>query len=372
MTSRLLDALLKKGLDITLFTTSSSPLSRQNSSHLWDDTGNSTSNPPKIRVYKPKGLFKAQKLHDFDQWLSHKISLSSFDVVFSMDRCSVQTHHRAGNGVHAAYLNLRATLEGRLKKWSFSLNPLHRVQLQLEKQTFESSQTQSIIVNSIMVQKQVLDYYNTPPEKIHVIYNGVEWKEVETDFNDSMIHRKEHAVHLGLDPSVFQLLFVGRNFERKGLGALLKALSLVANKNFHLSVVGDDKEMGSYQMLAARLGLESQVTFFGAQASSKPFYLAADALVIPSMYDPFANVTLEALALGLFVISSKMNGGHEILQPYSGITVENPQNIEELAAALEKAFQHPKKMPQASFIRSSVAHLDYQFQLEKICQLCLG
>jgi UDP-glucose:(heptosyl)LPS alpha-1,3-glucosyltransferase len=354
VTSHLLAALIKKGVDVSLFTAASS--------HI----------PCTTYSYRPKGLFKAQKLRDFDAWLSRNLSPLSFDVVLSMDRCSFQTHHRAGNGVHKAYLEIRSRLEGRLKQWSFAINPLHRLQLELEKKVFESDQTQTIIVNSSMVCQQILHYYKVSPSKIHVIHNGVEWKELETEFNDSLSNRKEHAIKLGLDPSVFQFLFIGHNFERKGLGSLLKALPLLSSKNFHLSIVGDDKKMESYQMLASSLGLESQVTFFGSQTSSRPFYLAADALVIPSMYDPFANVTVEALALGLFVVSSKMNGGHEVLQSHSGVIVENIHAIEELAAALEIALKHPKEPSKANRIRSSVAHLDYSFQLEKVCHLCLG
>jgi glycosyltransferase involved in cell wall biosynthesis len=90
------------------------------------------------------------------------------------------------------------------------------------------------------------------------------------------------------------------------------------------------------------------------------------------MYDPFANVTVEALALGLFVISSNMNGGHEILTPYSGIVTQNPQSVEELAAGLEIAMATPKEPARAAKIRSSVSHLDYSEQLDKICGLCLG
>ena len=67
------------------------------------------------------------------------------------------------------------------------------------------------------------------------------------------------------------------------------------------------------QALAAKLNIQRRVTFFGPQKEIRPFYQFADALVIPSFYDPFANVTVEALAMGLFVVSSKSNGGHEIL-----------------------------------------------------------
>jgi UDP-glucose:(heptosyl)LPS alpha-1,3-glucosyltransferase len=352
VSQRILNAFLKKGIDVAVYTASNVSL------------------PCPTFSYKPKGLLKVQKLKDFNQWLSR--STSDYRTIFSMDRCSKQTHHRAGNGVHAAYLDLRAQIEGPVKRLSFTLNPLHRLQLQLEKQTFESPETRCIIVNSGMVQQQILKYYKTDPSKIHVVHNGVEWKELEADFNDSMAHRKKYAVELGLDPSAFQFLFVGHNFKRKGLDTLLEALSLLHNKNFHLSVVGHDKNIDTYKMLTSRLGLESQVTFFGPDPCIRPYYLASDSLVIPSLYDPFANVTVEALALGLFVVSSKMNGGHEVLQSHSGVIIENSHSPEELAAALETALDNPKEPLLAAQIRSTVSHLDYSKQLEKICDLCIG
>ena len=352
VTLRIVHTFIKKGIHVSLYTSSTASL------------------PCFVFSYKPKGLLKVQRLKDFDAWLSEKTAQDS--TVFSMDRCSSQTHHRAGNGVHAAYLDLRSEIEGPLSRLSFFLNPLHRFQLKLEKQTFESSKTQVIIVNSDMVRQQILKYYKTDPSKIHVVHNGVEWKEFEADFNDSIANRKKYAIDLGLDPSVFQFLFVGHNFKRKGLDILLEALSLLRSKNFHLSIVGHDKHINSYKLLARRLGLESRVTFFGSEPSSRPYYLAADSLVIPSMYDPFANVTIEALALGLFVVSSKMNGGHEVLEPCSGAIIQNSHNAEELAAGLEIALDNPKEPLRAARIRSTVSHLDYSLQLEKICDLCLG
>lgn len=352
VTLRILDAFVKKGVDVSFYTASSAAL------------------PCQTWTYQPRGLLKVQKLKDFDRWLSE--NTTSHQVIFSMDRCSKQTHHRAGNGVHAAYLDLRSQIEGPFRSLSFTLNPLHRFQLKLEKRTFESDETRVIIVNSGMVQQQILKYYNTPPAKIHVIHNGVEWKALEADFNDSLAQRKKYATQLGLDPSVFQFLFVGHNFKRKGLDVLLNALALVQNKNFHLSVVGNDKQIHAYKLVARSLGLESQVTFFGTQPSTRPYYLACDSLVIPSMYDPFANVTVEALALGLFVVSSKMNGGHEVLQSHSGVIIENAQSAEELASALETAMENPKEPLRATAIRDSVSHLDYPQQLEKICDLCIG
>jgi UDP-glucose:(heptosyl)LPS alpha-1,3-glucosyltransferase len=314
---------------------------------------------------------KFLRLKEFDVWCKETVQANRYDVVFSLDRSSYQTHHRAGNGVHAAYLDMRRQREGYLKRISFAINPLHRVMLRLEKATFEDPHLKKIIVNSNFVKEQILRYYSTPADKIEVIHNGVEWHEMEKPFQTSFAQKNEIAESLKLNPHVFQFLFVGHNFQRKGVSLLLQALSRLSRRDFHLSIVGTDKHLSSYQKQAAALGLFSHVTFFYSQADTRPFYQIADALVIPSLYDPFANVTVEALAMGLFVVSSPTNGGHEILTSQSGITVD-PCNIDLFASALESAFEHPKNLSSAQQIRASVSHLDFSQQLEKVCNLCLS
>jgi UDP-glucose:(heptosyl)LPS alpha-1,3-glucosyltransferase len=314
--------------------------------------------------------FKFLRLKEFDSWCRATLESHHFDVVFSLDRTTFQTHHRAGNGVHAAYLALRRAKEGFLKGLSFSLNPLHHVMLSLEKATFEDPNIRNIIVNSAFVKNQILSHYSTNPDKIHIVHNGVEWLEMEKDFHASFQEKETIAKSLNLDPKKFHFLFIGHNFQRKGLFLLLQGLSNLKRRDFHLSVVGTDKHQRRYQKQAAELGLADHVTFFYAQSDTRPYYQIADTLVIPSLYDPFANVTVEALAMGLFVISSKTNGGHEVLTSDSGMAVD-PFNFDEFTAALETALVHPKTLGSAQIIRNSVRHLDFAEQLGKVCHICL-
>jgi UDP-glucose:(heptosyl)LPS alpha-1,3-glucosyltransferase len=100
------------------------------------------------------------------------------------------------------------------------------------------------------------------------------------------------------------------------------------------------------------------------------FYQFADAVVIPSLYDPFANVTVEALAMGLFVVSSKSNGGHEILTDKNGAIISNLFNRDSLTFALKEALRHPKTPMQALSIRESVRNLDYSLQTKKLIDSC--
>ena len=349
---RIIQALKDQGAEVTLL------------------TNHEVSAPCPVLSCNLDSKFKFLRLREFDSSCRTTIEENNFDVVFSMDRTTYQTHHRAGNGVHAAYLDLRRSKEGFLKKLSFNINPLHRVILSLEKSTFEDPHLQNIIVNSAFVKDQIVRYYSTNPDKIHVVHNGVEWQEMETDFNASFEQKEALAQSLSLDPKKFHFLFIGHNFQRKGLLLLLQALSKLQRNDIHLSIVGTDKHLSQYQQHVKDLGLTDHVTFFYGQSNTRPYYQIADALVIPSLYDPFANVTVEALAMGLFVISSETNGGHEVLNRDSGIAVD-PFKLDEFSAALQSALSHPKTLQSAQKIRDSVRHLDFSEQLRKVCDICL-
>lgn len=294
-----------------------------------------------------------------------------FDVIFGMDRTRCQTHIRAGNGVHLAYLKQLAKIDNQLHSLKIRLNPLNRTILKIEKEAFESAELKILFTNSHMVKQEILTYYKTPPEKIKVIHNGVEWKEMKEDFHQWVEKKRGVCRHLGLNPSRYHFLFVGNGYKRKGLTFLLKALNLLSFTDFHLSVVGKDRSINHFIELSQALGLKEHVTFFGPQLDMRPFYQYADSLVIPSLYDPFANVTLEALAMGLYIVTSKTNGGHEILNPENGILIEDLFNSNAFAQALQVATERPKTWIGSQNIRNSVEHLDFSNQLTPLIDLTL-
>ncbi len=280
----------------------------------------------------------------FDAACRFYLKKNPHDIVFGMERNRSQTHYRAGCGVHAAYLERRKLFEGAAK---FYLNPLHRFLLSQEKAAFEDPNLLRLFTNSYMVKEEILSYYRVKPEKIIVVHNGVEWDEFEKPFQE-----KKKS-----DCPTF--LFVGNGYQRKGLTYLLKALP----SGCRLLVVGREKNLSYFQKLAPK-----NVTFYGPQADLIPFYQVADALVIPSLYDPFANVTTEALAMGVYVVSSKFNGGHEILKQETGYIIDDLFSKEAMESALQTALTTSIN---PLLIRNSVKALDFSFQLSKIVDTTL-
>lgn len=311
-----------------------------------------------------------RRVQKFDSFCKSYIEQHPATIVFGMDRNRFQTHLRAGNGVHAAYLQKRKETDSFLKRLSYPLNPLHRLLLKIEKESFENPALKLLFVNSHMVKEEILSHYRVDPKKIEVVHNGVEWKEWEKDFQKWQEEKERLASELKISPSSYQFVFIGHNFRRKGLDNLLEALPLLASKEFHLTVVGRDKNLTSYQTLVQKLKLEKQVSFVGPRSDVRRFYQLADALVIPSHYDPFANVTVEALAMGVRVISSLSNGGHEVLTEENGIKIASLTK-EEISNALQRALSKPKTKESADKIRASCAPLDFSHQLALITDRCL-
>jgi UDP-glucose:(heptosyl)LPS alpha-1,3-glucosyltransferase len=306
---------------------------------------------------KALSLFKIQKFdHDCSIWLKR----NKVDVILGMDKNTTQTHLRAGNGIHFAFLKSRRYAEGLLKYLTCLANPLHQTILQMEKRAYENKILKKIFTNSHMIKSQIQNHYNISTNKIEVIHNGVEFHKLDSFFD------KWEDEKSPLKSQTYQLLFIGNGYRRKGLYHLLQALSCIKNEDFHLNVIGKDKHLKKYIQLSKSLKLDNKVSFLGPQKNIYNFYQLADCLVLPTFYDPFANVTVEALAMGLFVITSKDNGGHEILTKDTGIILDDQRSINNIATALKTAFNYPKTLLRAKSIRNTVKHLDFEIQLNKL------
>lgn len=295
-----------------------------------------------------------------EQWIQR----NPCKIIFGMERTTSQTHYRAGNGVHTVYLERRKLIDPLWKRVTFPLNPLHRAVLSIEKKIFENPRLKKLFTNSQMVKEEILQHYAIPEHKIKVVHNGVEWKAWESDFEKTFETPRMRTSH--------HFLFIGNGYQRKGLPFLLRGLEQIRQEDFRLTVIGKDKNIPYFIKMAASLDLNEKVEFLGPQQDMRPFYKKADTLVIPSIYDPFANVTLEALCMGLFVVTSSFNGGKEVLQKNTGVVITELTSPESVSCALREALSRPKEQAGALRIRDSIKELDFSNQLDKIIRFTLS
>lgn len=358
-TWRIASAFAKKGCNVTIL--SGDPLQK------------SVIDPSiQFKSFSLPKYFSVRKLEQFDANVRRFLKKQQYEIVFGLDRTRFQTHLRAGNGVHRVFLKQRKLTDSFMRRLSIKLNPLHNLILSMEKHAFEHPKLECLFTNSHMVKKEILSHYKVNENKVHVVHNGVEWHEMAKDFENWIEKKAKVAKALHLDPTDYHFLFVGNDYRRKGLDVLLRALSLIKIPHVHLSVIGKDKNLKSYIQYAEKLGIAKKVSFYGPQQDIRKFYQLSDSLVIPSFYDPFANVTVEALAMGLHVISSTYNGGHEILTKENGSILETLEDPYCLAKSLEEACNSPKSWIKAKEIRESVKHLDFSNQISTLIDISLS
>jgi len=257
-----------------------------------------------------------------------------FDLVQSHERISCCDVYRAGDGVHRQWLSNRKRAAGVWERIALTLNAYHWYTLAAEKRLFQSPRLRAVICNSNMVKEEVRRHFRLAEAKLHVIYSGVDLAAFHPQLRQ--IWRERKREELGIADAAMVYLFVGSGFRRKGLPQLLRALSGV--RDAHLVVVGADKELPRLRRAAEQAKLSARVHFAGGQEDVKPWYGMADCFVLPSLYDPFPNAAMEAMACGLPLITTMQCGAAEFVESgVEGYICRDALDVVELARCLNLA-----------------------------------
>src|SRR5208337_2173134 len=272
-------------------------------------------------------------LTTFNRNVCRAVNSNPPDCAISFDRTLCQDIYRAGEGCHAEWLEIRSKLEAFYKKISFKINPLHLCLLNMERRLF--SDTPCIIANSNMVKANIIKHYAVAAEKIHLLYNGVDLYRFTPENKEKW--RKHVRSNLALRDDASLVLFVGSGFRRKGLQVLLESVPLIKDNEIHVLVIGKGP-MHKYKATAVRHGIEDRIIFMGPQKEIEKYYSAADLFVLPTLYDPFSNATLEAMASGIPVITTRNNGAAELIENgKEGFVVNDMFDAQELATHMTAA-----------------------------------
>lgn len=155
----------------------------------------------------------------------------------------------------------------------------------------------------------VVKNWGVDSEKIHVIYNGAEFKPLE-------LTKEEARKKLGIPGNI--IFSYGRLVPWKGFMMLIKIMPklLEANQFFRLIIAGDGPEKSKLEQMAKNMGLEKKVFLVGRKSKEEiALYLAAsDTFVLNSGYEGFSHQILEAMTAGVPVIASAIGGNKEIIK----------------------------------------------------------
>jgi UDP-glucose:(heptosyl)LPS alpha-1,3-glucosyltransferase len=256
-----------------------------------------------------------------------------YDLVHGFGKTLRHDLFRLGGGCHATYLE-RAHAAGR-PEWVRGLarsTPHQRAALAIERRTFAPGNYRLLVANSRMVRDDLVARYGVPAERVRVLYSGVDLERFHPRLRRTL--GEEVRRQRGLSPEEVLLGFVGTGFVRKGLAPLLRALAILRarGERVRLLVVGRDRRERAFRRLASRLGLDGSVSFVGARSDPERFLAASDLFVLPTLYDPFANATLEAMACGVPAVTTEANGAAEAIEAgKSGAVLPAPASPEAIA-----------------------------------------
>lgn len=256
----------------------------------------------------------AAKYLSFARSAARAVAAERFDVVQGFDLTVKQDVLRVGRGLQRVYRPILDATRSPLGRAWRAVDPEARAMLALERRMLAPEAWKRIVAISKVGKRELVEAAGIDPAAIEVIYNGIELAAWNREAAAAGRETARNA--LGLAPGDEAILFVGSGFARKGLDVLLDAFARIgaARPAAKLVVVGADRRVDRWKRRAAALGIAARVNFAGVRRADAALYGAADVVALPTRYEPFGNVVLEALACGTPVVVSAAAGASDVCE----------------------------------------------------------
>ena len=260
------------------------------------------------------------------------------DLVLSFARVVGADILRSGGGAHISYVRAARRWRGRLRGGAMWLSPYHRAQISIERRGFADPRLRQVVAVSNLVAEDLRCQFALPPGKVTTLYNGVDLERFAPASDTAS--RGQIRRGLGINRSQLVVIFVGNGFARKGLDAMLRAWPALKTAP-SLLVAGNDRARAGYQRLARRLGVGDRVSFLGSRGDVADLFRAADVFALPSLFEPFGNVVMEAMASGLPALTSAQSGVAELMPAeLRDFVVNDPSDPSEIARRLDALIEN--------------------------------
>lgn len=300
--------------------------------HVFCARGGDTAPGVRVRPVRIVRGGRLVRLVSFALAAPRAVAREAWDVVVGFGRTPRQDVVRVGGGTHRSYL-ARMEADGQRRAVR---GPYHRAILWLEGRMFSPSGHRRIIAVSQLAAEEVIADYRVPRDHLAVLYNGVDGERFNPGRRPELGPGLRET--LGIAPGVPVCAGIGSGFRRKGFDLLLALWRRSPPGGAVLLLVGDDERLVAWRRQVDEPGLAGRVVVTGPRPDVEAVLAAADVVCVPSRQEAFGNVVLEACAAGVPVVTSRRTGAAELLGgPLASLVVDDPESLDDLAAAIERA-----------------------------------
>ncbi|MDB9823346.1 glycosyltransferase family 4 protein [Deltaproteobacteria bacterium] len=268
----------------------------------------------------------------------------SFDIIHSHERVT----HFDTLTVHCPCFRTYITEEEnpwkRILVWlSIAVSPRKMAYLWLENSQFAHNSKRLLIAVSDMVKRNVQDNYALPDGYFGLASPGVDGSLIKDEVNNENRETTRRRLGIGIDDLV--ILFVGTEFRRKGLDALLRGFALIVRTDMKLVIAGGGEKRRRYKRIVRELGIESNVIFLGLVQDMEDIYGMSDIYILPTLSEPAGMAPIEAMAAGIptIISSSRYAGSAEKVRDGEALILEHPDQPRDIADALSGLMDKSKR-----------------------------
>lgn len=236
--------------------------------------------------------------------------------------------------VHAAWWEQGRTFRKGSRRFLQTVNPFHRIVLRMENELFRGRRYRRLIALSPRVRDDLVRFYDVDPNEVDLLPNGFVPEEFHPSLQD--VYRERLRRCLGIPNAAKVVLFVANEWERKGLLPLMEAVAGLKDTNVHLVVAGNLPK-AFVESKAFRLGNGSNVHVVGPTGRVNRWFGIADVFALPTVYEAWGMVVIEALAAGLPVLASHCAGSSvAVREGFNGHLLEDPRDVVAIQQGVRK------------------------------------
>lgn len=340
--------------------------------HFWDDEV-----LPDVVLHRIPNHWKAvrfMKVRHYDAWLREHVRREDFDIVHGFSKSSSQDIYTDGSGCLLDY-QAYSIAEGRggtLRRTLKRHGLYQREVLAIEKRRHKRGNFLRIVTMADLCKDQIQRRYGLNDNEVVTIYNGIDTERFQPSHRAAL--GAEARERFGIPADAFVALCIGNDYHRKGVPTLIDTAELLKREGFAgdrkplIAVVGNERPAMLAEIKAdiESRGLADIIQIFGPQKEIDAWHALSDAFVLPTRFDAFGNVVLEALATGVPPIVARAAGAAELIEhDVNGWVLEDPRDAQTIAGHLRALAADPglaQRMGQAARSTAEQCSWERHFQ----------